>query len=74
MSKEQKLKRFFENAKPVDDWEKDYARMIAFVEREGGVTVTVDYPHFKLLNQYKYFNEFKMDDWKLLGKMLGCVK
>ena len=74
MSKEQKLKRFFSNARSPDDWEKDYARMVAYVEREGGVTVNLDYPHLKLLHQAKMFQEFKTDEFKMIGKMLGAVK
>jgi len=48
--------------------------MIAFVEREGGVTVTESYPHLKLINQHKHFMELKQDDFKLIGKMLGAIK
>lgn len=74
MSKEERLKRFFENARDPDDWEKEYAKLIAFVEREGGVTVTEDYPHLKLLNQVKHFGEFRKEEFEILGKMLGAIK
>ena len=74
MSKEERLKRFFTQVREPDDWEKDYAKQIAFVEREGGVTITEDYPHLKMLSQAKYFQELKQEDFKLLGKMIGCIK
>ena len=74
MSKEERLKRFFTQVKEPDDWEKDYAKLIAFVEREGGVTVTEDYPHLKLMNQAKYFSEFRDEEYKTLGKMMGVIK
>jgi len=74
LSKKEKLKRFFQKTKDPDEWQKEYAKMVAFVEREGGVTVTEDYPHLKLLNQFKYFAEFKHEDWTLLGKMIGAIK
>lgn len=74
MSKEERLRRFFSEVRDTDDWEKDYAKGIAFVEREGGVMVTEDYPHLKLLNQLKYFAEFRTDEFKTIGKMIGCIK
>jgi len=44
------------------------------VEREGGITVTEEYPHLKLLSQAKYFSEQKKEDFEIIGKMLGVVK
>ncbi len=48
--------------------------MVAFVEKEGGVIITEDYPHMKFMNQVKYFQEMKTEDFTLLGKMIGCIK
>lgn len=74
MSKEERLRRFFDNSKAPEDWKKEYARIIAFVEREGGVTITEDYPHMKLMNQAKYFADFRNEEYKILGKMLGVIR
>ncbi len=48
--------------------------MVAFVEREGGITITEGYPHLKFMNQINHFQEFKKEDFRLLGKMIGCIK
>jgi len=48
--------------------------LIAFIEREGGITVTEDYSHMKLMNQAKYFAEFRKEEFEMLGKMIGCIK
>ena len=48
--------------------------MIAFVEREGGVTITEDYLHMKFMSQIKHFHELQYEDFKLLGQMIGAVK
>ena len=74
MSPDERLRRFFTQVKEPDEWEKEYAKLVAFVEREGGCTVTEDYPHLKLLNQVKYFGEFRNEEFKMLGKMIGCIK
>jgi len=74
LSKEERLERFFTQTKSPDAWEKEYAHSIAFVEREGGVMVDENYPHLKLMNQIKYFSEFRNEEFKILGKMIGCIK
>ena len=74
MSKQERLKRFFAHARDPDDWTKEYARMIAFVEREAGVIVTEEYSHSKLMMQAKHFGELRKEEWTTLGKMIGCIK
>lgn len=74
MSPDERLKRFFTQVRNPDDWEEEYAKLIAFVEREGGVTITEDYPHLKFMNQIKCFQEFRKEEFEILGKMIGCIK
>lgn len=74
MSKEERLKRFFTHAKNPDEWEEEYAKSIAFVEREGGITIGEEYPHLKFINQLKHFGDFRNEEFKILGKMIGGTK
>ncbi len=48
--------------------------MVAFVEREGGITIDEDYLHMKFMNQIEHFQKFREEDFKLLGKMSGTIK
>jgi len=73
LSREEKLKRFFKHSKDPNEWEEEYAKVICIVERQG-IIVDEDYPHLKLMNQIKQFQELRKEEFELIGKMLGCVK